>query len=312
MTQIDQKILDQYRKLIESSKSQRQACEILGVPRSTMQNYLKKDLEPVIERRGARIVFYDIETAPSIGVVFGRFKQNLGLDHILSEGGWVISVCYKFAGESRVYKYVLSPEEAVAKDDSRLLAVIYDMFEETDIAVAQNGDGFDLPTIKTRLIKNGYPPLKTVKHVDTLKIAKQLRFNSNKLDNLASEMNIGRKQQHSGISLWVKCMEGDQAALDEMLDYNAHDVVLLEKVYDRLKMFDSKHPNVAHYYDDDETRCGICGSTDLEFTGNKVYTQVSEFSEVRCNGCGSRSRTRQALNSKSKRESILILPKLTG
>lgn len=304
-------ILKNYKKLVEEGCSQRTACKMLGIPRTTMQGILARSGE-VVNKRTPKVLFWDVENAPSVGVSFSRWKVNLSPDHIVSEGGWLISACYKWGGESEIHSLVLTPEEAIMKDDSRIVASLYEVFEEADIVVGQNGDRFDIPLFKTRLIKHHMPPHKTVKTVDTLKIAKQLKFNSNKLDSLAKEMGIGRKVQHSGIDLWIRCMMGEQEALDEMVEYNIQDVDLLEQVYTRLKAFDSKHPNVSHFYDDDLVRCPVCGGTDVQPTGNSIFTPVSEFSEMVCGDCGHRSRTRKSINTKEKRENILISPKLTG
>jgi rRNA maturation endonuclease Nob1 len=93
-----------------------------------------------------------------------------------------------------------------------------------------------------------------------------------------------------------------------MVDYNEQDVALLERVYMRLRAFDNRPANAGHFFEDahNEHRCPVCGSDDVEYTGNSVYTPVSEFAEVVCNDCGHRSRTRQAKNSKEKRNSLLI------
>lgn len=318
MNKITKEIYEKYCMLIDYGYSQRAACLEIGVPRSSMQDYIREndqkwDTFVFAEESPSRkpvVAFYDLECAPSIAVAFGRFKQNIGVDNVVSEGGWLISAVVKIGND--VTKLVLTPEEAIRKDDSRIVANLWEIFEGVDIAVAQNGDRFDWPLLKTRCIKNGLPPMKTVKHVDTLKIAKQLKFNSNRLDSLGKELGIGRKVKHEGIDLWIRCMTGDPTALQEMLDYNVGDVGLLETVYNRIRAFDSKHPNVSHFYEGDETRCPVCGSTNVEETGNKVYTPVSEFAEMKCGDCGHRARARKTLNTKEKRGSILITPKTTG
>lgn len=315
MSKITEQDYAEYLELIAEDYSQRKACEILGIPRSSMQDFIKRMESSEVEgsvstTRNPVIAFYDLECMPSVSVSFGRWKQNIGVDNVLEEGAWLISAVVSINGV--VTSLCLTPQEALDRDDSRIVANLYEIFEGVDIAVAQNGDRFDWPLFKTRCIKNGFNPPKTVKHIDTLKIAKQLKFNSNRLDSLGKELGLGRKIQHSGIDLWIRCMRGEQDALDQMLEYNEQDVVLLQQVYYKLRAFDSKHPNVSHFYSDDKTRCPVCGSEDLVLTGNSVYTPVSEFAEVACGSCGHRSRKRQAINTKDKRLNLLISPKTTG
>ena len=258
------------------------------------------------KKKGARILFFDLESTPSIVATFGRWKQNIGTQSVLREGGFLLSACWKYLGDESVTRVVLTPEEALSGDDTKIVCALYEAFEEADIVVAHNAVRFDVPLFKTRLISHSMPPPKTVKVVDTLQIAKGLRFNSNKLDSLGNYLNVGRKAETTGISLWINCMAGDQDALNDMVKYNEQDVVLLEKVYMKLRAFDTRPANAGHYHDDDLSHCPVCGSTDVETTGNSVFTPVSEFVEVLCNDCGHRSRTRQVLNSKDKRNKLLI------
>lgn len=255
---------------------------------------------------GARILYIDIETAPCIAAVFGRFNINLSQANIIENGSQLISACWLWEGSDVVHGAIMTPEEAINRDDSRVVAEIYEAIESADILIYQNGDRFDLPKIKTRCILNGFPPPKTVKTVDTLKIAKQLGFPSNRLDSLGDYLGVGRKQENSGISLWIRCLNGDVEALNEMYAYNEQDVFLLRDVYLKIRAFDKHHPNVANYYNDDEKRCTVCGSEDVDYTGNSVYTQISEFKEVICNGCGHRMRERINVKSKEKKDNTLM------
>lgn len=304
----------EYRQLLSYGFSQRQACLTLGIPRATMQDALRRLDEdeidiPALEARAPKILFFDIENAPSVVVSFSRFNVNFGQDNVLEEGGWMLTACYKWAGESKIHKLCLTPEEALARDDSSIVAGLYEAFEEADLVVAQNGDRFDVPLLKTRGLVNGFPPFKTVRSIDTLKMARQLKFNSNRLDSLGAQLGLGRKVQHTGIDLWVRCMNGDADALREMLEYNEQDVVLLEAVYNKLRAYDTRHPNLGQYYSDNNSRCPACGSHNLTATGHSVFTPVSEFAEIVCEECGHRSRSRQAINTKEKRASLVMSAK---
>lgn len=267
-----------------------------GVPRGEYNN----------PKGEPRILFLDFETLPSTAVVFGRFNLNLSPKHIIEEGNQLLSAAWCFLRDEEVSGVVMTPTEAILRDDSRVLASVYEVIQNADIVVAQNGDRFDVPLFKTRCIVNNFPPVKKFKTVDTLKIARQLKFDSNSLDSVASALGLGSKNSHSGIKLWVDCMNGEESALAEMFEYNRQDVRLLREVYLKLRAYDNRHPNVAMYYSDENTRCPVCGSENVHETGHSVYTQVSEFKEFACGDCGHRSRSRVSINTKDKKKSLLM------
>lgn len=306
----------QIESLHNQGMSGRKIAYLLDLSKSGINYYLgsievegysgrkPKQVEPK-SKQGPKILLLDLESTPSIAAVFGRFKVNVGLNAVVSEGGWLLSAAWKFLGDEQVSSVVLTPEEAVKADDSRIVARLYELFEEADWVVAHNGNAFDIPLFRTRLVVHGFGMHKAVKQVDTLQIAKKLKFNSNKLDGLAQQLGLSRKLENSGMTLWLDCMQGKQEALDTMQEYNEQDVALLEEVYLTLRAFNLKTPNAAHYHGDDKTRCQACGSDDVEYTGNSVFTAASEFKEVKCNCCGARSRSRQNSMTSEKRKSLL-------
>jgi transcriptional regulator with XRE-family HTH domain len=295
--------------LLKLGQSQRQVAKVVGCSKSTVQAVAQKETKGLSPTKAPKILLFDLENAPSIVAAFQRFNVNIGPDSVITEGGFLLSACWKFLDETKITKMVLTPQEAIVSDDSRIVAALYEAFEKADIVVAHNGRRFDVPLFKTRLIANGMPPPKTVKIIDTLQIAKKLKFNSNKLDSLGHYLEVGRKIPTEGMSLWLRCMDGDRKALSKMLEYNEQDVILLEEVYLKLRAFDLLPPNLAVFYDDDTPRCPACGSVHLTTTGNSVYTSVSKFEEIVCDDCGHRSRTRKALNSTNKRKTMLASPK---
>jgi ribosomal protein S27E len=96
--------------------------------------------------------------------------------------------------------------------------------------------------------------------------------------------------------------------MKDMVTYCEQDVDLLYDIYLRTRQLGRAGSdfNAALYYDDDQTRCRVCGSTDVEHTGRNVSTSVSIFAEVRCNDCGALHRTRTTVASKEKRKSLIV------
>lgn len=301
----EQKV-QQLRKYYQDGISTRKTAKLLDLSKSAVGRYFYKLKRERIN--SPRILLLDIETAPAEVLAFGRFKQNISQDAILHEGGWIISIAWKWLDAGESTGEILDSLESFVKNDLRLVKIVRHLINKADVVVGHNLDSFDLPKIKARMIKHGLQPYKAIKTVDTLKIARRLGFPSNKLDSLASFLGIGRKVQHQGISLWKGCMQGEETALADMLEYNIQDVDLLEKVYLKLRAYDTMPPNIGKLYQDG-VRCPACGSDDIETTSNLVHTPVSVYQEVVCNCCGHRSRKRQVVNTKEARSNVLITPR---
>lgn len=284
-----------------SGFSSRDIAQAVGISKSGVNTALKR-----LYSSGPRVLMFDLENAPSLACAFQRFNVNLTPSHIVQEGGWLISASWKWLGKETTQGVVLTPDEALEQNDSRIVQTMIDQFEQADFVVAHNGKRFDVPLLRARVLKNGLRPMKTVRCIDTLVIAKSMKFESNKLDSLCNYLDIGRKLETTGIGLWMKCMNGDRQALAKMLEYNKKDVDLLEELYLELRPFDRTGPNYGQYYNDGLLHCPACGSTNLSQTGNLVYTNVSQYPELVCDDCGHRSRERGSTNSKEQRANLLM------
>lgn len=257
---------------------------------------------------GPRILHLDIETAPIESYHWSLWKQNIGLNQILTE--WtVLSFCAWWEGdpESKII-YLDTFDQDDKRDDSSLLARLWELLDEADFVVAQNGQRFDLKKIRARMILNGYPPFSPVQVIDTLLIAKGVfGFTSNKLEWMATYLSPIPKRKHAefaGFDLWVEFLAGNPRAQKQMRLYNIDDVRSLRHVWLELRPWAVGHPNLAAFYPDDETRCGRCGSTDMQKRGFQ-YTQTGQYHRYCCGGCGGWSRSRYTINTLSKRKALL-------
>jgi DNA polymerase elongation subunit (family B) len=292
-------VIEYINTLHKQGLSNRNIAHEVGCSKTTVAKYIN------VVAKGPKVLLLDLESTPSIVAAFQRFNVNISPSHVIEENNNLISICYKWLGEKKIHKLVQTPTEAINRSDLRLIAEFYDVIEEADVIVAHNCSNFDWPLFKTRCLFHDFPPPKNVKIIDTLKIARSLKFPSNKLESIANYLNLTRKIDNEGIKLWLDCMRGDKKALKTILDYNEGDIVTLEEAYLKLRAYDLLPVNLGLFTNTDEVVCKVCASTDLTKTGNSVYTTVSEFEEVVCNDCGHRQRTRQPINTKSKRKALL-------
>jgi len=239
----------------------------------------------------AKILYYDIETAPNLSYVWGHFEQNV-IDH---EREWyMLCVSYRWEGEKKteVCSLIDFPE-AYAKDpenDYHVVKKLWDLIDEADIVVAHNGDRFDMRKANARFVWHNLGPTSPVKQIDTLKVARRyFMFNSNKLDHLGQHLGLGRKVDTGGFETWAGCMRGDKKSWKTMIKYAKQDVDLLREVYLKLRPWMVNHPNLNVY--DGGCDCPTCGSSNLQKRGFK-YTQVATYQQYYCNDCGAWSRDR--------------------
>jgi DNA polymerase elongation subunit (family B) len=224
-----------------------------------------------------RILLFDIETSPNLAYVWGKYQQDV----IAYEDEWqLLSVAWKWLGKSQVFC-----ETQKGGSDLNLVVRLHDLFNQADVIVAHNGDEFDIKKVKARFLAHDLPPTKPLATVDTLKVAKKyFRFNSNKLDDIARSLKIGRKVKHSGFDLWLGCMKGNKKAWAKMEKYNKRDVVLLEKVYKKLRPWMERHPNMAALYGE-KTGCPHCGNIGIVRWGYRA-TATGLQQRMLCKGCG--------------------------
>ena len=251
-----------------------------------------------------KILLFDIETTP-MPVWFWDFgKQyvpytNLVRDDAGEQRFWyVLSWAAKWLYDDNTISDVLTPEEAVGRDDKRILESIWKMLDEADIVVAHNGDRFDIRKLNARFILNGMSPPSPYKSIDTLKIArKEFAFSSNKQDFLTKTFGVSEKLK-TEFQLWIDCMDGNKERLAEMLKYNERDVIGLEQVYLKLRPYIKNHPNLGVLMDDNV--CPSCGSKNLKPSDATYFTSSNEFPVFRCGGCHSpfiRSKTSLSTNA---------------
>lgn len=248
------------------------------------------------EKKFPKVLIFDIETSPMKAYVWKRWKENISLEQTISEW-FMIAWSAKWLYGKTVMGEVLTPEEALNEDDSRIVKSLWELINQADVVVAHNGNAFDIPKMNSRFIIHGLPPTKPYFSVDTYRVAKrQFGFSSNKLDALAGYFGLAGKLD-TDFDLWKRCLEGDAEALGYMLEYNKMDVKVLEEVYLKLLPWIKGHPNM-NAFTDEEVVCTNCGSTEVELLeGEYYYTQVNKYQLLRCKHCGAIFRSRGSIGT---------------
>lgn len=233
-----------------------------------------------------KILLFDIETMANLVYTWGKYEQDV----IAYKRHWyMLSFAYKWLGENKTYVCSLPDYSIYKKDkfnDYFLTKELWNLFNEADIVIAHNGQAFDVKKVTSRFLKHGFPPPSPYKQVDTKLVAKKyLKQDSNKLDDLGDYFGIGRKLTHEGFNLWLGCEAGDKASWKKMCQYNKQDVMLLEKVYNKLLPYITNHPNLAIYTGNNQS-CPNCASSDIIKDG-KSYRSSGIWQKWKCKSCTS-------------------------
>jgi uncharacterized protein YprB with RNaseH-like and TPR domain len=127
---------------------------------------------------------------------------------------------------------------AQPEDDQRLVDELARRLETYDVWLAFNGLGFDLPFLRSRLAHWGLKPLATRILVDPYLIARRkFRLSSDSLATLAAYLDLGRKVRVPP-GVWMRAaLQGDRAALNQIVRHCKRDVLLLERLIPHLKAY---------------------------------------------------------------------------
>jgi|GEM_PF-633306 hypothetical protein len=258
---------------------------------------------------GPEITLFDIETSLIPAYIFDTGKQYVGYKAFEGAHRFMLSWSAKKLMSPDCEVQVLTPEEALAGDDSRIAQSLWDLFDRSDILVGHNSKRFDVPTANARFLENNFPgPPSSYDQIDTYVEAKRhFKLLSYSQDYITKMLHLPNKLA-TDHTLWRKCMEGDPEALKRMAKYNQGDIYGLEEVYLKFRPWMKSHPNVALYYSGDNvTRCHACGNTHLDWEdGGDYYTRAGFFDGYRCENCYTIGRSRRTSLTKIERESLVL------
>lgn len=256
----------------------------------------------------SKVLFFDIETMYSKVAAWHLGEQRIFPDMVL-EHGYLLCWAAKWRGYEEVkwdalVNYPMRYEKD-RTDDSAVCHSMWALLDAADVVVAHNGDNFDVKKMNRFFLKNGINPPSPYHTIDTKKTTKATYgFDSNSLNALCQQMDIGAKIENGGIGLWKKIEAGDAEAWKLMVEYNKKDTGLLEEWYELSKSFVKSHPNVAAV--DGMKRCRKCGSDQVaagEVKWNRNKT--GKYQHYSCLVCGDWQRGAENLATKDERDNIL-------
>jgi RNase P subunit RPR2 len=242
-----------------------------------------------------RLIF-DIEVSPNIGWFWKpEYYMRVHHDNIILPGA-IICICWKWSGKRKVYALTWDRKH----NERRMLKTFIKEMNKADELVTHNGDKFDILWLRTRCLVNNVAMMPDYISIDTYKMAKSgFNFMSNKLSHIAKVCGLGEKLDTGGAKLWKQVLMGETelenkdfwdrlilgnnpAALKKMVRYCKRDVVLLERVWDKMNPYVKSK---SHFGGGTNT-CPECGSTRLLVNRHRVTAAGSKRVTFQCRNCG--------------------------
>jgi hypothetical protein len=231
-----------------------------------------------------RVLTLDIERLPGRAEVdfwdLGDYKNRR--IHADSVTEWPRTICaaWRWRGEKKI-GFVAEWNE---NDDLSLK--MHELYDEADVVVGHNIDGFDTQKLASGWLERGLSSPSPWKSIDTLKVARQrFGFESNTLNALCERLGITAKVDRYDPRVARAACEGNVPAQRRIKRYNMGDIVATEALLERLEGWQKNPPNMNLWSGDDELRCVACGSTNLQRRGEQVaLAQV--YDRVQCQDCG--------------------------
>lgn len=226
-----------------------------------------------------KILTIDIETMPHLAYIYDLWNQNIS-PKMVKEFGRVTCFAAKLLDDD-IVRY----SSDFHNGHKAMIKEAHDLLSYADIIVTYNGKAFDVKHLNREFFLAGLGPPKPYQHIDLYQVAKrEFKFASNKLDNIAQQVQIGSKVKHAGFDLWLDCMNGDIDAWDKMREYNIQDVVLTEELYLKMLPWIKNHPNINLFSDEDVEGCPRCGASDFQKRGTYENT-FATYQQYWCKVC---------------------------
>jgi hypothetical protein len=241
------------------------------------------------KNRISKILLLDIETAPRESYEWKPSQEwtppimNIKEESILCYGA-------KWLFNPTVIGASVTGEEATNRTQESILQPVWELMDEAEIVVTQNGIDFDIKKLNSKFLLAGFPPPSKYLNVDVKVWGKKIfGFPYNSLDYYGKAVLGIEGKTKMEFEDWVGCVESSdeqESYLKKMLKYCKRDVApLLEDIYLKFLPWIDGHPNLNIYNDSNSCQCRNCGSEKLSWT--LTYpTPQGLWKGFRCLSCG--------------------------
>lgn len=220
---VDKALKKDGRRIKRTLKKEIEATCIHRHSKATHPNCFRRGLLKKLrwyDEQNLTIAFLDIETT--------GLKANIG---------FMLSWSLKYRGGPLKSAVVTRKEIFDGKYDKRITKELLDELRNVDIVATYYGTGFDIKYFRSRSLYWGYlfPAYGSIYHFDVYyRVRALLKLHRNSLDAATSFLGIEGKTPID-ISVWNEAQYGKPRALKKVLEHNDADVIILEKLFDKLE-----------------------------------------------------------------------------
>jgi uncharacterized protein YprB with RNaseH-like and TPR domain len=182
----------------------------------------------------------------SQGIKFGLFEEgdegflDIETTNLKADFAFMLTYCIKTKGrEEYCWNKVTQEEIRTGVLDKRLVKDLIEDMRKYKKVYTYYGTRFDLCFIRTRALSWGYDfiPFGLLLHQDLYFLAKsKLCLSRKRLANVCELLGIDGKTHLDG-KLWMLAATGNEEAINYIYEHNKSDCVILEKAYNKLKMY---------------------------------------------------------------------------
>ncbi len=207
----------------------------------TVQTERAVPIPPTHLRTGASILYFDLEVSYSLTYNYGlKVPGKYIPPDNLVKPFFIIAWSASYMHQPTIYHDTVTPAEAMAWDDNRILPRLNELMLSADILAGHNVDKYDIRRANARFIVNDLDAITGKKTFDTLKIARsKFAFESNRLDYICQILGLDGKD-HITSEEWRQVMEGDAKVLGRIEKYNMKDVRSGKRVLNKLQGYAGK------------------------------------------------------------------------
>lgn len=225
-----------------------------------------------------RRLCFDVEVSPCLGWFWRPSYQTQITYNQIIEHAKIICISYKWNDQPKIYSLTWDSKQC----DKKMLQAFIKVANQADEIVGHNSDKFDIKWIRTRCMYHNIDMFPNYRSIDTLKFFRGNTLQpSNRLNDIGDYFQLGHKVENEK-DLWQKvCFKNDRKALKRMVNYCEGDVLLLEKVYNKIKPYSKPTIHLTGIKSD----CPECGSDDVVLWGHYFTLAGTKKQRCKCKTC---------------------------
>jgi uncharacterized protein YprB with RNaseH-like and TPR domain len=184
----------------------------------------------------------------SLGIKVGLFEDgeegflDIETTNLNADFAFMLTYCIKTKGKEE-YRWNRITKEEISSGilDKRLVTDLVEDLRKYKKVYTYYGARFDIPFIRTRALAHEleFIPYGLIFHQDLYFLAKsKLRLSRRRLANVCDLLGVDGKTHLDG-KLWMLAATGNEEAIDYIYNHNKSDVEILERAYNKLKIYAS-------------------------------------------------------------------------